>query len=108
MKIQYIKGTKNIPADCLLRLVDTKLTNCDCDPKGQEFRFTTFEELSPMEVFAIYNLLDTWNLEHLQENDVYFRCIHKSLHIPSVQKQFLLDSDTIYGWTQDRANILMS
>ena len=33
--------------------------------------------------------------------DAYCRCILKSLHTCSVQKQFAIDKDTIYRWTQD-------
>ena len=45
MKIQYIRKAENVLADCLSRLVNAKLTDCNYEPKGQEFGCTIFKEL---------------------------------------------------------------
>ena len=44
LKTHYIKGTKNVLPDCLLRLVDAK-PDCSYEPKGQEFECTILKEL---------------------------------------------------------------
>ena len=48
LNVQYIRGTKNILADCLSRLTDAYLTNCMYESKGQELGCTLFEELYPV------------------------------------------------------------
>ena len=69
-------------ADCLLRLVDKKLTDCDYETKGQEFGCTTFKDLPPilnndtiMEINTTDHILNTPNLKELQTKDAYCRCI---------------------------------
>ena len=63
LKIQLFKGTKNVLANCLSRLANTKQTDHNYEPKGQEFGCTIFEEIPPtlnidetMKAFAIDNL----------------------------------------------------
>ena len=42
-----MNGAKNILADCLSRLVDTNVTDCDYEPKGQEIGCTLFDDPTP-------------------------------------------------------------
>ena len=45
LNIQHIKSTKNILAHCLSHLIDATLSECDYEPKGQEFGCTIFKDL---------------------------------------------------------------
>ena len=94
--------------DCLSRLVDTKLTDHDYEPKGLGFGCTIFEDLLPIlnnypitEINTIDHILDIPNLKELQTKDVFRKCIKQSLHIPSVKNIFKPDDCTLYRQTQD-------
>ena len=102
------KRDQNILTDCLLRLVDKKITDHDYEPKGWEFGCTIFEDLPPIlnndtitEINTIDHILDRPNLKELQTKYAYCRHIKQSLHIPSVKNIFKLDNDTLYRLTHD-------
>ena len=48
LNIQYIKCTKVILGDYLFRLSDANLTDCNYEPKGEEFGCTQFQDLMPI------------------------------------------------------------
>ena len=47
IRFEYIKGTKNTLADTMSRLIAIDPDTCqDMEPKGQEYGYWVFEELS--------------------------------------------------------------
>ena len=77
LSIQYIKGIKNILANCLSCLVATDLTDHDYEPEGQEFGKTLFEGSPPItktkdsaNIFSLDICSDTLDMKILKK-----RCI---------------------------------
>ena len=48
LNIKYINCRENILENCLPRLVDANLTECDYEPKAQDSGCVLFEDLSPI------------------------------------------------------------
>ena len=112
LKTQHVKVTNNVLVDCLSRLVDAKLINHNNEPKGQEFECTMFEKLPPYSVQMNYrSIFHRQTFRHpkaktFTEEGCILQMHMQISHILSVQKQFVLDDETLYRLMLDRDKYL--